>query len=374
MYRPKITGEYSVGSYTFTIIDDGRKEICGPAAGKETRRVTARIFYPVDSKATVGAQKAILLSRAVCKGLQKEFFVKIDYDKKLAAGENAACYYESAPAVQGKKFPLMIFSHGFKSYKESNSYLCSEIASHGYVVISIGHTYASLGETHEDGSETYFDKNLQKKTIKPFIRANLAMIKLTKSKGTTEEIYEKFVDIQNKYCSFMLTVQEEWVKDSQLVVEYAKRHLANLIDFEPGIAASGHSLGGSTAYALCQNDPEFVCGINIDGGLFGNYENKIMSRPFFQICSVSNVGIEMKSTLNKTAPTYFAVFKATPHTGFIDIKFFLRATLLVGKIPGNILHENLCKAHLNFLDKYLKKKDVQISLENSEYIDFRLYE
>ena len=62
------------------------------------------------------------------------------------------------------------------------------------------------------------------------------------------------------------------------------------------------------------------------------------------------------------------------HTGFIDIKFFLRATLLVGKIPGNILHENLYKAHLNFLDKYLKKKNVQISLENSEYIDFRLYE
>ena len=138
----------------------------------------------------------------------------------------------------------------------------------------------------------------------------------------------------------------------------------------------GQSHKGST-YHIAHMLAEKVAGEIMEYFLprdFGNYENKIMSRPFFQICSVSNVGIEMKSTLNKTAPTYFAVFKATPHTGFIDIKFFLRATLLVGKIPENILHENLCKAHLNFLDKYLKKKDVQISLENSEYIDFRLYE
>lgn len=372
-YIPKITGEYCVGSSIFTVTDADRKEICGPEAGKEPRRVTARIFYPAASGATVGKKKAVLLSRAVCKGLQKEFKFKIDYDKKVATGENEACYYESVEAVQGKTFPLMIFSHGFKSYKESSSFLCSEIASHGYVVISIGHTYASLGETHEDGSETYFDRNLQKKSIKPFLRANIAMTKLSKSTGTPEEIYEKFVEIQNTYCSFMVKVQDEWVKDSLLVVEAAKKKFSHLIDFEPGIAVSGHSLGGSTAYALCQNYPEFVCGINIDGGLFGNYANKIMSRPFFQICSVPNVKIEMRSTFNKTAPTYFATFKDTPHIGFSDMKYFIRSSMLVGKIPGNILHENLCKAHLDFLDKYLKKKDIQISLDNSKYIDYRVY-
>lgn len=221
MYIPGITGPYSVGSKVFTISDESRMEICGPLVGKEYRRVTARVFYPIDPGSTNGLEKAFLLSRAVCKGLQKEFFIKIDYDKKVASGENRACYYESVEPIQGMKFPLILFSHGFKSYKEGNSYLCSEIASHGYVVISIGHTYASLGETHEDGSETFFDKNLLKKAMTPFLSANIAMRKLTKCMGTPEEIYEKFIYIQNKYCSFMLKIQEEWVQDSLVVVKYA---------------------------------------------------------------------------------------------------------------------------------------------------------
>lgn len=373
MDTPKLTGEYCVGSFTFTITDDKRKEICGPKAGTELRRVTSRVFYPVEPMAVEGKDKAVLLSRAVCKGLQKEFLIKFDYDRKIANGENRACYYENTQPMEGVKFPLVLFSHGFKSYKESSSYLCSELASHGYVVISIGHTYASLGETHEDGTETYFDKAIQKKAIAPFLPANFAMMKLTKSKGTPEEIYDKFIAIQNKYCSFMLKVQEQWVQDSLLVVEYAKRHYAEMIDFEAGIAAGGHSLGGSTAYALCQSYPEFVCGINIDGGLFGHYENRIMERPFFQICSTPNAGIEMRATLHKTAPAYFAVFRDTPHIGFVDMKFFINSKIVVGKIPWDVLHYNLSKAHLDFLDKYLKKRDVEVKLENNEYIDFKVY-
>lgn len=47
--------------------------------------------------------------------------------------------------------------------------------------------------------------------------------------------------------------------------------------------------------------------------------------------------------------------------------------MLVGKIPKNILHEELCKCHLLFLDKYLKRKDINVMLENRKYIDFNVY-
>lgn len=40
-----------------------------------------------------------------------------------------------------------------------------------------------------------------------------------------------------------------------------------------GTGVTGHSLGGCVAYYLCRHFEEFICGINIDGGLFGDYRD-----------------------------------------------------------------------------------------------------
>ena len=52
----------------------------------------------------------------------------------------------------------------------------------------------------------------------------------------------------------------------------------DFIDFSSGIGVAGHSMGGAVAYALCQDDPEFVCAANLDGALFGDHDGKIISK------------------------------------------------------------------------------------------------
>lgn len=373
MKIPTPSGPYFVSTKTFTIKDDNRKEIFGPHPGEETHLITSRIFYPVNPSDTEGQEKAYYMSRAVAKGLKREYFVKNDYDKKCAAGENFAVYYENIKPIEGQKFPLLIFSHGFKSYKEGNSFLLSEIASHGYIVISIGHTYASLAETHEGGIETYADKSLSKKLVSPFIPGYIEMIKCAKKKGTPKDLYDEFLKVQNKYCKFNITILDEWTKDTLSVVEYAKDNFSDIIDFNPGIAVSGHSLGGAVAYNLCQKYDEFACGLNIDGGLFGEYEGMTMTKPFFQICSEANVNVETKPLINKTAPCYRALFKKIKHIAFADIKYFIPSTAVTGKIPADLAHSTLCKCHLDFLDKYMKYKDIDISIPDNEFIEFQTF-
>jgi predicted dienelactone hydrolase len=51
----------------------------------------------------------------------------------------------------------LIFSHGYGSRAQGYYALLSEIASQGYVIVNMNHSYESLGVTLPDGSEKYFD-------------------------------------------------------------------------------------------------------------------------------------------------------------------------------------------------------------------------
>ena len=55
-----------------------------------------------------------------------------------------------------------------------------------------------------------------------------AMLKLTKEKGSDEELAEKFDAAQRKYCRFLMDRLPEWVKDNEAALAYAKKNLSDL--------------------------------------------------------------------------------------------------------------------------------------------------
>lgn len=56
----------------------------------------------------------------------------------------------NGPPREGEKFPLVVFSHGFRGCKTQSVYLTEELARHGYVVAAPDHADASCGG---DGGE-----------------------------------------------------------------------------------------------------------------------------------------------------------------------------------------------------------------------------
>ena len=238
--------QYKVGTIVIEIIDTERKEVLGPATGN--RVVTARLYYP-----------------AMVKKEQQVVVIP-----KKTVGE----MYADAEPVQ-EKFPLIVYNHGYGSYVEANNNLCCQLAAKGYVVAAVGHAYEAEKLTLSDGTEILADKSIRKRQIQPRFKGSVAAVLMQTKKGTPEELYAGFNAFQKQYCRFLNERLPEWAKDVQCMVKLLKECYADCIDFSLGIGMTGHSFGGNLAYYMCMNYEEYVCGVNIDGGIFGHYEGPI---------------------------------------------------------------------------------------------------
>ena len=351
--KPMPTGKYAVGTKTFTIYNT-RKEALD-TKGDSMRHIPARIYYPTSKNTTEGLTKAKSLSRSEAMGIKKIFMIPLNYDKMEAAGENDSECYVDAPFIKDKKFPLIVFNHGYFSYIEGNSFLLIELASQGYVVLTVGHPYEGTGTDYDDGTYTIADKSLANKMYHPYWRGILAAYKLTKYKGTLQEQAEFFEEFQNKYCKFIGNRVDEWITDTNFAVEHAKKEFAQILDITNGIGIAGHSQGGAVAYKVCLTDPEYTCGINIDGGLFGDTQGLTMNKPFMQLSCEDNENVVTKGYINHTKPAYKVLFRDMKHMGFADIKYALKPGMTTGKLDADTAHKYTCKSFLEFFDCYLRK-------------------
>ena len=366
---PAPTGEYAVGTTTYTVYHD-REEALVPGT---MRSIPARVYYPVSKAQTEGLQKAKYMSKDMALALKKSMHAPINYEKSDAAGENVSECYPDAPRIPDAKFPLIVFNHGLFSYREANSFLCIELASHGYVVISVSHPYDATCSEADDGTKISMSKDAGKKQYEPFLPGVISVMKLMKSKGSNRELAERFDRIQKKYCNYINMRLNEWVKDTLSAVGYAREHYSDLIDFDCGIGAAGHSMGGATAYLLCQNVDEFVCGANLDGALFGDHMGKILRKPFLQIACKPNLHAETRAFIDHADVVYGAVFEKMAHLGFTDMKHMIPIKYLVGAMDADVMHENVCRLHLHLFDSCLKKKDLPMP-ESSEGVTVTVYQ
>ena len=366
---PKPTGEYAVGTFTYTVKDD-REEVMKPST---MRSVASRVYYPVLKEQTEGLKKARYMSRNMMTGLRKGFMIPLNYRKLEASGENRSECYVDAPRIGGKRFPLIVFHHGLGSFREGNSFLCIELASHGYVVLCVAHSMEGLCTEFDDGTYEFFDKSISKKSYQPLLGGLIAAFRLTRAKGSDEELAAKFESLQDRYCAFLKGRPQEWVKDTKAALDYAKKNLADLINFEKGIGVSGLSLGGDTAYALCLDDPEYVCGINIDGAPFGDYQGKVLKKPFLQVSCRDNEKVVTRVYLRHTAPVYKVLFRDMRHVGFSDMKFRIRSGAMVGRLDADAMHENLCRCHLEMFDTYLKGTKDRPDIRSNDVITVTEY-
>lgn len=369
MTSPVPTGKYAVGTFTYTVWDD-RPEALEPSV---MRSVASRVYYPLPKDRAEGCKKAKGMSRNMAEGIKKLFMIPLNYDRMEAAGENVSQCYEDAPRPDGEKYPLILFSHGLGSYREGNSFLCIDLASHGYVVISVGHARDGICMELDDGAFVPFDRSIMKKLYQPYLGGMIAALRMMKAKGTAEELSEKFDAFQDKYCAFQKERLGEWVKDTRAALKYARENLSGMIDFEKGVGAAGHSFGGDTAYRLCADDDEYVCGVNIDGALFGDYKNTVQKKPFMQICCRDNENMAARVCIRHEQPVWKVLFRDMKHVGFSDMKHRLRFASMAGKLPPQMMHENLCKCHLEFFDAYLKRIKREPEIESNGVITVTRY-
>ena len=369
---PKPTGEYAVGTFTFTVYDAVDETMYNAPGTK--RSIPARVYYPVLKESVKDLPKARYLTKEMINAIRKQYMMPLNYEKAEQDGSNRSECYENAPFIEGGKFPLILFSHGYGSFREAHSYMLCEIASHGYWIVSIGHPYEGMLTELDNGTTYKTPKGITSHCYSPYFKAVSALKKLCKAKGTNEELWLMFDNLQKTYNRFLMERIAAWETDTGIALQYLKENYGELINWENGVGVTGHSAGGATAFALCEDEPgTFTCGTNMDGGLFGDHEGKSINTPFLQMNCETNKTSVTWAFLKNRKPAYHAVIRDMQHLGFSDMKHQIPMKSMVGKLDPDTAHNEVCRIQLEFFDTYLKKTKEKPSFISNDTVKFTEY-
>lgn len=146
-------GQYHVGVRTVQLVDPGRIDILHAVNGKAPlydRPLTVEVWYPamiLGGKAEITTYHDVL---GMANNPQRPLVPFTFVGRALRQAE---------PNPSGGPYPLVILSHGYPGSRVLYSYLAENLASKGYVVVSIGHT----DSTFEDAgpfSSTLLNRSL----------------------------------------------------------------------------------------------------------------------------------------------------------------------------------------------------------------------
>lgn len=142
---PEPTGTLAVGTLAWDI-DTLRDEPYANQPGL-TRSFRVQAWYP----ASPTSERARWLGDGpfTVQGLARDFgFPGFIFNHLRHTDAHA---YKEAPVLEGS-YPLVIISHGWSGFRQLHTDLAEDLASHGYIVIGIEHTYGSVGTVFDDGT------------------------------------------------------------------------------------------------------------------------------------------------------------------------------------------------------------------------------
>ncbi len=236
MFRlPAPTGPYKVGTTILHMVDESRLEDAAPAPPGAKRELMVQIWYPTDA-----ATGNLAPYRR-----RQETTLKSAYQSILPTHS----FLDAPVARTGAPYPVLLFNPGWTGRRTSNTFLTEELASHGYIVAAIDHTYNSTPVALPDG-----------RVIQGLPNAKVGLY-LDTNPEEVETILNKEADKQALDDRFVLD-QLTQMNAQQGSQWYGALDTANA-------GALGHSLGGAVSVETWATDPRIHAAINLDGWTLG---------------------------------------------------------------------------------------------------------
>lgn len=285
------------------------------------------------------------------------------------------------PSVANGQFPVLVFSHGIYSKASGYYALLEEIASQGYIVLNINHTYESAGSLFPNGEIRLFNSEYDKKhNNQEMAEMVWKAMKSFEKASTLEKKYSAIHDLARNYIAADITMR--WSKDISLVIDELKKwnssgFLINHIDTSK-IGVLGHSQGGAAAGQALLDDKRIKAGINIDGVQWGPMIDKMMTKPFVLISSDwdnSHPDFNAHIFANRSSPNFYsAKILNSGHSNFMDIPLMLKLPQIneAGSIKPQNAYSVSSKTILSFFDSYLFDQPFNVLELKEKYPELEL--
>ncbi|WP_199615453.1 alpha/beta hydrolase family protein [Paenibacillus alkalitolerans] len=234
---PAPTGDYAVGVQYVYLTDETREEpfLDGSTARRE---LPVKIYYPAIEDKTKPYTAYFHDSPALIEAFASGYQMPAGIFSHLRLVKT---HSREGPAVsdQQASYPLILFSHGGGTTMEVHTSQCEDLASHGYIVAAINHTYVSSatelpGRIVTDRDATVHFEGDPLASVTQIMADDVSFVidKLTEmNDGKTDSIFESKLNLEQ-------------------------------------VGVVGHSLGGAAAYNLALNESRVKAAINLDGAVY----------------------------------------------------------------------------------------------------------
>jgi predicted dienelactone hydrolase len=242
---PAPTGSHHVGATALYLKDTSRADPWVPS--EPARKLMVTMFYPtaVDHGTTIQYQTA-----AESEGFVAGKHVADYFSPDSLSEVTTHAYLNAPPAGRPHSLPLIVLSPGYTEQRSALTSLAEDLASHGYVVVAIDHTYETYAIQFPDGRV-----------------ATCATCAIDDDPGT---FFPKLFQVHAADVSFVL---------NELTGAHPAWSGSRLIDASR-IGMSGHSAGGGAALTAMLHDSRIDAGVNMDGTTYDQLPDSGLSRPF----------------------------------------------------------------------------------------------
>lgn len=240
------------------------------------------------------------------------------------------------PENCSEKTPLIVFSHGAFGFSGSNYSTCTELASRGYTVAGIDHTYHAFFTTDTEGKTTI---------------ADMKFINTVMEHNATDNPEKEYAD--NKEWLDLRVKDIDFALDTIIGLAESGDAVFGNVDAER-IGLFGHSMGGEAAAQTARNRSDISAVINLDGTFTGDeidfkngasvFTDEPFPVPMLVIYSeyLYDLAAEYESkgyeyvnfnTERISDNVISTCFKGSGHLNFTDLPLF---SPMLGKVLGNM--------------------------------------
>ena len=352
---PTPSGKYSIGSKNYDLIDRSRDDPYSEVLNGD-RKIKFQIWYPTDN--TDGHERAKwiedgkILTRQLAKSMHLPSFM-LDHTALIDSNS----YKDAHISDDLANYPIVIISHGWLGFRELHTDFAEELASNGYIAISIDHTYGSQAVKFKDESVAYLNPEA-----------------LPDAKSTS-----KF----SEYANTLVKTYGEDVGSvlDELEVLNRDEDFKNKLNLD-SIGLLGHSTGGGGDVYISLKDERIKSILGLDAWVIPIESQDLkdgLSIPSLfirsnQWATVPNNKALKSLVKNSNDSTFIQIDKST-HVDFSMAYMYSPVTKLVGftgRLKGRLASEIQRDFILNFFDKNLRGREDHINSIIDRYEDVRL--
>lgn len=338
---PKPRGPLQVGTQSFYLKDFARDEVFTNDPN-DKRELMIQVWYPaapVPGSATAPwLPRADVLGPIIARFLTLPSFM---FDHIGLAGSNSV---ERAPiAPSSAPYPVLVYSHGWAGFRQVNQNQSEALASHGYIVVSIDHTYGAMFSVFDDGR----------------VQPNKPELLPAKTAANYVPAIQLLQDTYARDVTFVL----DQLSDAKRVGTGQLGGLARNMDLER-IGLFGHSTGAGAIVTACSRDPRCKAGVGQDTWVEPAPDAVIASgvrQPFLFIRSEAWAdGLpndQRLLTLRANSQAQMLTIRGAEHYDFVMIPLFSPLAPLLGlkgPIPATRVIPLIDEAMLIFFDTNLR--------------------